>query len=55
MLRENGYLGAYQNVLINMVDIDGESFKAETLKEAEAREKRAREKCSEVLDILDKI
>jgi len=52
---EMGIWGAYQNVLINMVDIDDEGFKAETLKEAEAMEKRAREKCSEVLSILDTI
>jgi len=50
---ETGIWGAYQNVLINMVDIEDESFKKVTLKEAEALADRAREKCAEVLKILD--
>lgn len=52
---ETGIWGAYQNVLINMIDIQDEGFKTETLKEAEAMEERSRAKCREVLDILDKI
>ncbi|MFT5702073.1 MAG: glutamate formiminotransferase/formiminotetrahydrofolate cyclodeaminase [Desulforhopalus sp.] len=52
---ETGIWGAYQNVLINMVDIQDESFKTETLEEAGAMEKRSREKCRQVLNILDKI
>lgn len=52
---ETGIWGAYQNVLINMVDIEDDTFKAETLAEADAMEKRAREMCAQVLSILDKI
>lgn len=52
---ETGIWGAYQNVLINLADIEDEAFKAGTLAEAETLEKRSREKCAEVLAILDKI
>jgi glutamate formiminotransferase/formiminotetrahydrofolate cyclodeaminase len=52
---ETGIWGAFQNVLINMTDIKDEAFKAETLAEAEAMEKRSREKCAQVLAILNKI
>lgn len=52
---ETGIWGAYQNVLINMIDIKDATFKAETLAEAEAMEKRSREMCAQVLTILDKI
>lgn len=51
---ETGIWGAYQNVLINMKDIKDDAFKATILKEARAMEKRSREKCAEVLAILDK-
>ncbi len=50
---ETGIWGAYQNVLINMVDIEDEAFKDVTLQEAEALINRAREKCKEVLSILE--
>jgi glutamate formiminotransferase/formiminotetrahydrofolate cyclodeaminase len=49
---ETGIWGAYQNVLINMVEIKDETFKTEILAEAEAIMGRAREKCAEVLAIL---
>jgi glutamate formiminotransferase/formiminotetrahydrofolate cyclodeaminase len=49
---ETGIWGAYQNVLINMVDLEDEAFRAEVLKEAEALMARAKEKCAEVLSIL---
>ncbi|SLM29817.1 Formimidoyltransferase-cyclodeaminase (Includes: Glutamate formimidoyltransferase; Formimidoyltetrahydrofolate cyclodeaminase) [Desulfamplus magnetovallimortis] len=49
---ETGIWGAYQNVLINMEDVEDEAYKSEILKESEAIEKRAREKCSEVLSLL---
>lgn len=49
---ETGIWGAYQNVLINMVDIEDEEFKATTLEKAQAMEKRAREMCARVLKIL---
>ena len=52
---ETGIWGAYQNVLINMADIEDEEFKTKTLKEAEAMEKRSREMCAQVLSILDKV
>lgn len=52
---ETGIWGAFQNVLINMADIEDKKFKAETLAEAEKIEKRARQKCKEVLAILDEI
>ncbi|MCP3892067.1 MAG: glutamate formimidoyltransferase [Desulfobulbaceae bacterium] len=48
-----GIWGAYQNVLINMVDIEDMVFKAETLKEAEEIIQHSHTRCSEVLSILD--
>jgi glutamate formiminotransferase/formiminotetrahydrofolate cyclodeaminase len=50
---ETGIWGAYQNVLINMTGIKDEAFKAEILAAAEAAAVRAREKCTEVLAILE--
>lgn len=50
---ETGIWGAYQNVLINMTDIEDEDFKAEILAEAAAIEKHSREMCGRVLSILD--
>lgn len=50
---ETGIWGAYQNVLINMVDIEDEIFRTEILAEAATMEQRAREKCAEILNILD--
>ncbi len=50
---ETGIWGAYQNVLINMTGIKDEAFKTEILKETEAMAQRAREKCAEVLEILE--
>ncbi len=52
---ETGIWGAYQNVLINVAGIQDEAFKDETMAEANAIETRSREKCAEVLAILDKI
>ena len=49
---EIGIWGAFQNVLINMKDIRDESFRPETMAEAEAIEKRSRQKCAKVLEIL---
>jgi glutamate formiminotransferase/formiminotetrahydrofolate cyclodeaminase len=51
---ETGIWGALQNVYINMVDLADAAFKAEILEEAEAIMARAKEKCSEVLEILEK-
>ncbi len=50
---ETGIWGAFQNVLFNMGDVEDEGYKATILEEAEAIEKRSREKCAEVLYILD--
>lgn len=50
---ETGIWGAYQNVLINMGGIRDEAFKKEILAEAEGMMNRAKEKCAEVLAILD--
>jgi glutamate formiminotransferase / formiminotetrahydrofolate cyclodeaminase len=52
---ETGIWGAFQNVLINMNDIKDEPFKAETMAEAMAIEKRARQMCTRVLEILKTI
>jgi glutamate formiminotransferase/formiminotetrahydrofolate cyclodeaminase len=51
---ETGIWGAYQNVRINMVDLKDEVFKTEILKEADAIMTRAKEKCAEVLAILER-
>lgn len=50
---ETGIWGAYQNVLINMVAIEDDSFKQTVLTEAEEIMLRAKEKCEEVLKILE--
>ena len=50
---ETGIWGAYQNVLINIKDVRDEVYKEKILKEARSMEKRSREKCAEVLAILD--
>ena len=50
---EAGIWGAYQNVLINMVDIDDGAFRSEILDEAAAIMNRAEDNCREVLKILD--
>ena len=49
---ETGIWGAWQNVLINMTDVDDEEFKAVTLEEAEKIAQRAKDCCARVLDIL---
>ena len=52
---ETGIRGAYQNVLINMIDIKDEEFRQTTLKEAETIMERA-EKCRrEVLRFLENV
>ncbi|BHH86156.1 glutamate formimidoyltransferase [Desulforhopalus sp. 52FAK] len=52
---ETGIWGAYQNVLINMVDIEDDAFRAEIMAEADLLEQRSRVKCAEVLGILEAI
>jgi glutamate formiminotransferase/formiminotetrahydrofolate cyclodeaminase len=49
---ETGIWGAYQNVLINMVDIQDDDYKEEVLREAEDMVVRAGKKCAEVIQIL---
>ncbi|OGU39611.1 MAG: glutamate formimidoyltransferase [Ignavibacteria bacterium GWB2_35_12] len=51
---ETGIWGAYKNVLINLPGIQDETFKKQTLEEADAIVKRAKEKCNRVLSILEK-
>ena len=50
---EAGIWGAYQNVLINMVDIDDDAFREEVLKEASTIMSRAEDNCMKVLEILE--
>jgi glutamate formiminotransferase/formiminotetrahydrofolate cyclodeaminase len=50
---ETGIWGAYQNVLINMIDIDDMPYKQSTLAEAEKIMQRARKNCKRVLSILE--
>lgn len=50
---ETGIWGAYQNVLINMADIQDAEYKEEILGEAAAIAARAAQKCKEVLRILE--
>ncbi len=51
---ETGIWGAYKNVLINLPGIEDTDFKNKTTDEAESIVKRAKEKCSHVLRILEK-
>lgn len=52
---ETGIWGAYQNVLINLRDIEDKDFNKEILEEAETLVKRAAESCAEVLARLDRM
>ena len=51
---ETGIWGAYKNVMINMTDITDEAFKKAIFKEASALVDRAKEKCAQVLALLEK-
>ena len=51
---ETGIWGAWQNVLINMADIEDDVYKATTLKEAQAIAGRAKNYCAQILEILEK-
>lgn len=51
---EAGIWGACQNVRINLGDIEDEAFRTQTLMAAEALEKRSREKCAQILTLLDR-
>lgn len=50
---EAGIWGAYQNVLINMADIEDNSFKETTLNEAEEIMGQTQERCAKVLSLLE--
>jgi len=52
---ETGIWGAYQNVLINMQDIEDKSYEKITLAQAEKIMQRANRKCSEIIEILGKV
>lgn len=52
---ETGIWGAYQNVLINMIDIEDETFKQKGLREAETIMSRAEKNCKQVLKILEEV
>lgn len=52
---ETGIWGAYQNVLINMKDIEDEEYKAQTLTEAEEIMERCANKCTAILKSLEKV
>lgn len=50
---ETGLWGAYQNVLINITEIEDMSYLKATLTETEKIMSRARKKCSQILEILE--
>ncbi|KJR99694.1 MAG: formimidoyltetrahydrofolate cyclodeaminase [Desulfobulbaceae bacterium BRH_c16a] len=50
---ETGIWGAYQNVLINLNEINDIDYKKHIVVEAEQLVARAREKCAEILQILE--
>lgn len=50
---EAGIWGAYQNVLINLEGVKDQAFKDAILQEARAMDRRAVEKCAEVLSNLE--
>ena len=52
---ETGIWGAYQNVLINLTDIEDDIYKQQVTAEAETLVARAEEKCAEVLRILQEV
>ena len=51
---ETGIWGAYQNVLINMTDIEDNIYRMTTLAEAEKIMSRATQKCRQILALLEK-
>ncbi|MBW1636865.1 MAG: glutamate formimidoyltransferase [Deltaproteobacteria bacterium] len=52
---KTGIWGAYQNVLINMQDIEDQNFKKRRVTEAEKIIQRAESKSTEILEILAKV
>lgn len=49
---ETGIWGAYQNVLINMRDLEDDAYKREVLAEADLLLARAKKKCAEILRLI---
>jgi glutamate formiminotransferase/formiminotetrahydrofolate cyclodeaminase len=52
---KTGIWGAYQNVLINMVEIEDDGYRQKIMAEAEQLMHRARQKCAEIIAELEKI
>ena len=52
---ETGIWGAFQNVMINLKDIEDKAYKTKIIQEAEAIQQRSEEKCREVISILNNI
>jgi len=50
---ETGIWGAYQNVLLNLEGIKDEPYRQEIMEQANGLVERAREKCAEVLKLLE--
>jgi glutamate formiminotransferase/formiminotetrahydrofolate cyclodeaminase len=50
---EVGIWGAYRNVVINLIEVEDETFRKKTLADAQKLVNRAKRKCAEVLAILD--
>jgi len=50
---ETGIWGAHRNIVINLIEVENETFRKQTLADAEKLVKRAERKCAEVLAILD--
>lgn len=50
---ETGIWGAWQNVRINMIDIEDEAYRADISREAEQIADRARDNCADVLAVLE--
>ncbi len=50
---ETGIWGAFQNVMINIEDIKDNEYKTNVIQEASTIEKRSKEKCMEVISILN--
>ncbi len=50
---ETGIWGAHRNIVINLTEVEDESFRKQTLADAGKLVKRAESKCAEVLSILD--
>ncbi|MCF8104786.1 MAG: glutamate formimidoyltransferase [Desulfohalobiaceae bacterium] len=50
---ETGIWGAYQNVRINLGDVEDRDFRDNTFEQAKAMAERAKAKCAEILGILE--